>query len=61
MCQLLKICYLLSAGDDGLGNVTMTGVLKSGLPGNGICEIGELQNMSEGGECPANCAFGASM
>lgn len=31
-------------GDDGLSNVTLSGVVKSGLAGNGICEVGELRS-----------------
>ena len=32
------------AGDDGLSNVTLAGVVKSGLAGNRICEVGELSS-----------------
>lgn len=37
------------AGDDGLSNVTLAGVVKSGLAGNGICEVGELRSGANSG------------
>jgi hypothetical protein len=58
---MLRLCWFWSTcmhganmqegctGDDGLSNVTLAGVMKSGLAGNGICEVGELHSGANSG------------